>query len=376
MIHSWCYRTAILVIAIVVAVELMVLAGSPSANAHAPTRLQALAQHSAKCIDQKQALQTDGGLVQQYTCIQVSNEEFDLVDTGDTYHKIVFRHSGKCLDVPGSSQSWGVQLVQWTCHGGDDANQRFKVPSTGSVGAIKPKHSQLCLDVKDASTADSWPIIQWSCHGNPNQQWRVQYATSPRYRVWAYPPGEGTMSTYSKLTCKFHGACSQSSGYGLDWVSATYPSGLDGYFRGYNASLNSGITQPLRGDRGSNHEDGGGCDVLDVEIWDPGVGSYRGTVSYYHTETSSQGTSFSIPLGWSQSYSSTMSYDNNCTSGGYPAWSAYHIHEKSTDHRALNTDSTFNGGTYGDYCQIPPNYPPCLDLKNNGSSNWSRYWDW
>jgi rhamnogalacturonan endolyase len=73
----------------------------------------------------------DGADVVQWTASTSStNQQFQLVSTGDGYYRIVARHSGKCVEVLGSSTAAGADVVQYTCNGGN--NQSFKFTPVGS----------------------------------------------------------------------------------------------------------------------------------------------------------------------------------------------------------------------------------------------------
>ncbi|MBI1885938.1 MAG: hypothetical protein HYS09_06460 [Chloroflexi bacterium] len=198
-------------------------------------------------------------------------------------------------------------------------------------------------------------------------------AAASRFQVNMFPPA-GDQGDKAHLHCKYHGACGASSGGGLDWDSWTNVNNRDGQFRGYVFDL-AGSGDLLRGDRTGNLVDGLGCDYMSVKILDSGLGVYKGTMTYVHTQTDLPGFSFWFYTGWSWWYASTMVGDSNCAAG----WSGYHIHEKSSGHRQLNPDVKFNGGTYGDYCTPTANHTSsddCLRPRNDNTLNWTRDFAW
>jgi glucosylceramidase len=59
----------------------------------------------------------DGVKIQTWAYGGGTNEQWQPVDLGNGYYKLVARNSGKCLDVPSASTANGVQLQQYTCNG-------------------------------------------------------------------------------------------------------------------------------------------------------------------------------------------------------------------------------------------------------------------
>jgi pectinesterase len=79
-------------------------------------------------------------------------------------------NSGKCLDVPSGSTSSGVQLQQWSCV--NSTNQQWRLTSSGSgTYQIIGVGSGLCVSVAGAATASGAAVIQETCTANSNKQW-------------------------------------------------------------------------------------------------------------------------------------------------------------------------------------------------------------
>lgn len=67
---------------------------------------------------------TNGALVAQWTDNGGTNQQWQIVDVGDGYSKLINRKSGKALDSGGTTVD-GAQLTQWTENGGD--NQKWQL---------------------------------------------------------------------------------------------------------------------------------------------------------------------------------------------------------------------------------------------------------
>jgi hypothetical protein len=118
-----------------------------------------------------------GALVDQWTCVGGTNQEFRLTPVTGGY-KITARNSNWNLGVQGgpSVLANGARILQGLFNGG--SNQIWVI-TRGSDGfyTLKPENSGKCLDVSGASTADGAGIQQYTCHGGPNQEWSFSPAS-------------------------------------------------------------------------------------------------------------------------------------------------------------------------------------------------------
>jgi alpha-L-fucosidase len=147
-----------------------------------------------------------------------TNDEWQPVDLGNGYFRIVNRNSGKVLDVSGASTADGARVVQWPWTGSanqqwnllpnpdgsvrlrsvnsgkvldspagsaqgaaldqsadsDSDNQRWHlVPATTSgYYRLVNVHNGWCADVSGGSTADGAAVIQWAPGSGANQEWQ------------------------------------------------------------------------------------------------------------------------------------------------------------------------------------------------------------
>jgi hypothetical protein len=83
-----------------------------------------MAAHSQKCLDVAFESQANSAPIIQFTCNGKQNQQWWLVDKGNSEYQLKAVHSGKCLDVP-LQPGDGVQLVQYDCHEG--SNQRWRL---------------------------------------------------------------------------------------------------------------------------------------------------------------------------------------------------------------------------------------------------------
>ena len=87
---------------------------------------------------------------------------------------ITSRSSGKCLAVQGASHTNATPVVLATCL--NSSEQQWKIPATGTAGAITVYDAATCLDASGAQGNDGDQIIIWPCKGGlgvpgPNQTW-------------------------------------------------------------------------------------------------------------------------------------------------------------------------------------------------------------
>jgi Ricin-type beta-trefoil lectin domain len=150
-----------------------------SAQAAVTSRAQSLpsgwvnivSKKSGKCLDVKggpEALAKDD-LLQQWTCVGGTNQEFELKAANGGY-EITARNSSLQLDVLGASVDNGALIQQYPFWGG--ANEVWNITKTSDgYYTITSDGSGKCLDVRGISTADGAAIQQWSCWGGDNQKW-------------------------------------------------------------------------------------------------------------------------------------------------------------------------------------------------------------
>ncbi|WP_030159665.1 RICIN domain-containing protein [Glycomyces sp. NRRL B-16210] len=128
-------------------------------------------RNSGKCVDVVNGSSADGTEIIQYDCHGGSNQQWELIDAGGGYHRIVSQASGKCLDVDAASTANNARVLLWSCNGG--TNQQWQLRTTGNYVEIVARHSGKCLDVISSSTANGARLQQYDCVGGANQHWTV-----------------------------------------------------------------------------------------------------------------------------------------------------------------------------------------------------------
>ncbi len=119
--------------------------------------------------------QTNGRGIQQWQTPSANTpskwQEWNAVDLGNGYYKIMNLYSGKVLDVPGSSTTPGVQLQQYQWNGTNA--QQWSITSIG-FGAYKitNRGNGLAATIENASTNNGAKLVQQP-YANTGSQWFV-----------------------------------------------------------------------------------------------------------------------------------------------------------------------------------------------------------
>ncbi len=127
-------------------------------------------------------LQAGKALLMQYRWSESSRQQWILeslegADAG--YFKIINHNTGKVLDVRGGSTDASAEVIEWSWHGGH--NQQWKLVYIGtSKFRIECRKSGLVLDVSGGEVTQGAKIIQSWWHGGENQQWLITEATENR----------------------------------------------------------------------------------------------------------------------------------------------------------------------------------------------------
>jgi hypothetical protein len=147
-------------------------------NYHAITVL-----HSGKCLDEDISGSNafrNGGIVQQWDCLNGTNQYWKFVPVGGGWYELHLRSSEKCLDIDvssGRAQVNGAKAQQWDCNGA--ANQHFRLAGSNFSGYVTlvTQHSGKCLDEDisgDNGFKNGGRVQQWDCLGGSNQAWKIQ----------------------------------------------------------------------------------------------------------------------------------------------------------------------------------------------------------
>jgi hypothetical protein len=135
----------------------------------------------------------------------------------------------------------------------------------------------------------------------------------------------GSTTTY--LNCGWHAACvtpTPTPGVALDWDER---GDLNVYFRsfGYIGNTTGAVARATI----SRLDDGTNCKYVYADLSSPSGVTYRGSAMYGHTETSWQGTFFSVwgspTWSWTQVQVGDTAEDENDNC----AWGGLHVHQRA-----------------------------------------------
>ena len=142
----------------------------PPANSNW-SRLQV--KHSNKCLDVAGVSKSKGGVVHQWDCTKVDNQQWRMENKGGGWFSLRVKHSNKCLDVAAFSKNNRAKIQQWDCI--NAVNQQWrKIEKPGGWFSLQAKHSNKCLDMGASGKNNGAKFIQWDCHGGPNQLFRLK----------------------------------------------------------------------------------------------------------------------------------------------------------------------------------------------------------
>lgn len=93
------------------------------------------------------------------------------VQSGNTY-RLVNVQSAQCLDVAGASQEPGARIEQWTCNDLSPQNWTFWQAADGSF-SLKAQSSGQCLALSKGAQAPGALVQQQPCDGGAAQSWAL-----------------------------------------------------------------------------------------------------------------------------------------------------------------------------------------------------------
>jgi hypothetical protein len=159
---------------------------------------------SAKCVDAKAAVATNGTAVQQYTCNGTSAQNWQFTATSNGNVQVDSQITATAAwDVKDVSTADNALIQLWGYSGG--ANQQWTPVSEGSgYYHFVNVNSGKCLDVPSASTADSVQLGQYTCNGTAAQSFSLGTPTTT-------PPPTGNTPDFGPNVKIFDPSMSASS---------------------------------------------------------------------------------------------------------------------------------------------------------------------
>ncbi|MBQ4819162.1 RICIN domain-containing protein [Aquimarina sp. MMG016] len=131
-----------------------------------------------KCITVSEQSAANGANINQWQCVNQTNQKWTFNAKGQGYYEIRNLNSNKCLDISGVSEDNGANVHQWNCHGRD--NQQFIITAVGGGKfLITAKNSGRCLDIAGGNAANGANLQQWGCYDqNENQHFTFEATTT------------------------------------------------------------------------------------------------------------------------------------------------------------------------------------------------------
>ena len=132
-----------------------------------------ISKNSGKCLDVTGYSTAIGAALQQWTCLNGTNQKFLFTPVQGGY-EITAQNSRQQLEVQGGPTATqnGVLIVQSPFLG--DSSEIWTVqPTADGFFSIVPLSSGKCMDVRGISLSNGAPIQQWTCTGGANQKWKL-----------------------------------------------------------------------------------------------------------------------------------------------------------------------------------------------------------
>jgi hypothetical protein len=141
----------------------------PPESLIAPLMLRSTALAGTDCLQPINASTAQGAAIVRVTCKAAPEQLWIMTEVGNGNLHLMNVHSGLCLDARGSATS-GTPVQQWTCNQISNENWELNGPAfivsfTSRVSGTK----KYCLDVND-----NGPSAQiYGCNGTPSQIWNI-----------------------------------------------------------------------------------------------------------------------------------------------------------------------------------------------------------
>ena len=133
---------------------------------------------SGQCIAVDQGSFNAGAKIEQYECIQTSNQYWlqdpssEIDANGLAYFSWINENSGQCIGVGNSSLRAGALVKQWPCYGAADQHWALvQATDDGYWDELVNLNSGMCLGVPGGTLQESVWLVQWYCNGSADQHW-------------------------------------------------------------------------------------------------------------------------------------------------------------------------------------------------------------
>jgi hypothetical protein len=141
----------------------------PPASLIAPLMLRSTAPPGTDCLQPINASKLQGAAIVRATCKAAPEQLWIMIEVGNGNLHLMNALSGLCLDARGSATS-GTPVQQWTCN--EISNENWELNGPAFIVSFTSKVSgtkKYCLDVNDNGP---WAQI-YGCNGTPSQLWKI-----------------------------------------------------------------------------------------------------------------------------------------------------------------------------------------------------------
>ncbi|GAA3346922.1 hypothetical protein GCM10020358_59790 [Amorphoplanes nipponensis] len=136
--------------------------------------------HSGKCVDNPNYATGNNVVMDQWTCVSQTNENWRFERGSSNNLLIRNQASGKCLTVLGGSTASGARVVQYTCTTVNKNGQWSTTDTLAGGYSIMNANSGLCIAIESASSANGARLIQRACnHAASASDQRFNYPYNP-----------------------------------------------------------------------------------------------------------------------------------------------------------------------------------------------------
>ncbi|MFD0587223.1 RICIN domain-containing protein [Paenibacillus sp. GCM10027627] len=137
-----------------------------------PNVAKIINKNSNKAMDAEGYGTADGTRIHIWNYHGGNNQQWQFIDNGDGYYRIVGVGSGKAVEVANGGTADGNIVLLWPYWGHN--HQLWKIVRTND-GYYKfiNKHSGKALDVTQSGTANGTKIQQWQDNGSDAQKWQI-----------------------------------------------------------------------------------------------------------------------------------------------------------------------------------------------------------
>ncbi|MDH6109835.1 alpha-galactosidase [Kitasatospora sp. MAP12-15] len=146
---------------------------TPTAGAHSTLlRYNVVNAASGQYLDVSGAATADDSPIVQQPADGGTDQQWQLVPTGDGYYKLENVNSGLLVNIPGGSSTSGLPLIQY--HDDNAPNSQWKLtPNAGGGYTVAGRSDGQSMDLAGGATAAGTAVVQSAPGSSASQQWKL-----------------------------------------------------------------------------------------------------------------------------------------------------------------------------------------------------------